>query len=89
MNIFPNVRNEMSAMDRLKKIFARDQENADTCLKKIPPREALVVQMYYGLNGNRAVSLARIATQLKVTRQRVHQLRIQATRRIQEMAEEE
>ncbi|MEV4170033.1 sigma-70 family RNA polymerase sigma factor [Nonomuraea sp. NPDC049709] len=50
----------------------------------LPPREAFVIRLRYGLAGHRAQSYTEIAEQLGLTRERIRQLEKQALRRLRQ-----
>jgi RNA polymerase primary sigma factor len=69
---------EEEAMDR----FLTDEiENA---LGTLPPRDAKVLRLYFGLDGGREHTLEEIGGMLGVTRERVRQLRDRALKRLRE-----
>lgn len=51
-------------------------------LKSIPSREAEVLKMFFGLNGNRQYSLEEIGDYFELTRERVRQIKEKAVRRL-------
>lgn len=51
-------------------------------LEGIPSREAEVIKMFFGLNGNRAYSLEEIGDYFELTRERVRQIKEKAVRRL-------
>jgi RNA polymerase primary sigma factor len=53
-------------------------------LEVLPPRDRRVLVMYFGLEGNRPMTLQEIARELAVTRERVRQLRDRALKRLRE-----
>jgi RNA polymerase primary sigma factor len=53
-------------------------------LDVLPPRDRRVLIMYFGLEGNRPMTLQEIARELAVTRERVRQLRDRALKRLRE-----
>ncbi|MGH7753684.1 MAG: sigma-70 family RNA polymerase sigma factor [Gemmatimonadales bacterium] len=69
---------EEQAMDR----FLTDE--IDTALKTLPPRDAKVLRLYYGLDGGREHTLEEIGGMMGVTRERVRQLRDRALKRLRE-----
>jgi RNA polymerase primary sigma factor len=50
----------------------------------LPPRDRRVLILYFGLEGNRPMTLHEIARDLGVTRERVRQLRDRALKRLRE-----
>ena len=60
---------------------ARGLENA---LRTLPPRDAKVIRLYFGLDGGREHTLEEIGSLLGVTRERVRQLRDRALKRLRE-----
>ena len=50
----------------------------------LPPRDRRVLTLYFGLEGNRPMTLQEIARELGVTRERVRQLRDRALKRLRE-----
>ncbi len=53
-------------------------------LDVLPPRDRRVLTLYFGLEGNRPMTLQEIARELGVTRERVRQLRDRALKRLRE-----
>jgi RNA polymerase primary sigma factor len=69
---------EAQAMD---KFLSEEIENA---LRTLPPRDAKVLRLYFGLDGGREHTLEEIGGMLGVTRERVRQLRDRALKRLLE-----
>jgi RNA polymerase primary sigma factor len=69
---------EDQAMDRF---LAQEIENA---LATLPPRDAKVLRLYFGLDGGREHTLEEIGGMLGVTRERIRQLRDRALKRLRE-----
>ncbi|MEO8637171.1 MAG: RNA polymerase sigma factor RpoD/SigA [Gemmatimonadales bacterium] len=69
---------EEEAMDRFL------TEEIETALNTLPPRDAKVVRLYFGLDGGREHTLEEIGGMLGVTRERVRQLRDRALKRLRE-----
>jgi RNA polymerase sigma factor (sigma-70 family) len=65
--------------EALRLIFHEELEHE---LKRIPPREALVLRYHYGLHNTRSHSLAEISRQLGMSRERVRQLLNQGLSRL-------
>ena len=59
-------------------------EEIDHALGTLPPRDAKVLRLYFGLDGGREHTLEEIGSMLGVTRERVRQLRDRALRRLRE-----
>ena len=59
-------------------------EEIDHALKTLPPRDAKVLKLYFGLDGGREHTLEEIGGMLGVTRERVRQLRDRALKRLRE-----
>jgi len=59
-------------------------EEIDHALGTLPPRDARVLRLYFGLDGGREHTLEEIGGMLGVTRERVRQLRDRALRRLRE-----
>jgi RNA polymerase primary sigma factor len=59
-------------------------EEIDRALHTLPPRDAKVLRLYFGLNDGREHTLEEIGTLLGVTRERVRQLRDRALKRLRE-----
>ncbi|UXI69717.1 sigma-70 family RNA polymerase sigma factor [Tahibacter amnicola] len=58
-------------------------------LDKLTPRQRLVLERRYGLAGNAAQTLAEIATDLGLTRERVRQIQVEALTRLRRLGEAE
>ena len=69
---------ETEAMDR----FLSDE--IESALATLPPRDAKVLRLYFGLDGGREHTLEEIGGMLGVTRERVRQLRDRALKRLRE-----
>ena len=69
---------EEEAMNR----FLNDE--IETALSTLPPRDAKVLRLYFGLEGGREHTLEEIDSLLGVTRERVRQLRDRALKRLRE-----
>jgi len=69
---------EEEAMNR----FLNDEIEA--ALNTLPPRDAKVLRLYFGLEGGREHTLEEIGSMLGVTRERVRQLRDRALKRLRE-----
>jgi RNA polymerase primary sigma factor len=69
---------EEEAMDR----FLTDE--IETALSTLPPRDAKVLRLYFGLDGGQEHTLEEIGGMLGVTRERVRQLRDRALKRLRE-----
>ncbi|MBI4520153.1 MAG: RNA polymerase sigma factor RpoD/SigA [Gemmatimonadetes bacterium] len=60
------------------------QEYVRDALKLLEPRDAKVLKLYFGLDGEREHTLEEIGNMLGVTRERIRQLRDRALRRLRE-----
>lgn len=69
---------EEEAMNR----FLTDE--IESALNTLPPRDAKVLRLYFGLEGGREHTLEEIGSMLGVTRERVRQLRDRALKRLRE-----
>jgi RNA polymerase primary sigma factor len=69
---------EAKVMDRLL------TEQIAVALSSLPPRDAKVLQLYFGLNDGREHTLEEIGGMLGVTRERVRQLRDRALKRLRD-----
>ena len=59
-------------------------EEIDRALGTLPPRDAKVLRLYFGLDGGREHTLEEIGGMLGVTRERIRQLRDRALKRLSE-----
>jgi RNA polymerase primary sigma factor len=59
-------------------------EQIGLALSSLPPRDAKVLQLYFGLNDGREHTLEEIGSMLGVTRERVRQLRDRALKRLRD-----
>lgn len=59
-------------------------DEVEAALKTLPPRDAKVLRLYFGLDGGREHTLEEIGSMLGVTRERVRQLRDRALKRLRE-----
>ncbi|GAI31764.1 unnamed protein product, partial [marine sediment metagenome] len=57
-------------------------------LDEIDPREANILRLHYGLDGNQPMSLKEIAKKLGLTRERIRQIRRDALTRLYEYMNE-
>ena len=69
---------EAQAMDKFL------SEEIESALRTLPPRDAKVLRLYFGLDGGREHTLEEIGSMLGVTRERVRQLRDRALKRLRE-----
>jgi RNA polymerase primary sigma factor len=69
---------EAQKMERLQ------SEQIDLALSSLPPRDAKVLQLYFGLNDGREHTLEEIGGMLGITRERVRQLRDRALKRLRD-----
>src|SRR3954463_6969232 len=69
---------EEQAMDRFL------SEEIESALRTLPPRDAKVLRLYFGLDGGREHTLEEIGGMLGVTRERVRQLRDRALKRLRQ-----
>ena len=69
---------EETSMDR----FLSDE--IEEALATLPPRDARVLMLYFGLNGGREHTLEEIGGMLGVTRERIRQLRDRALKRLRD-----
>ena len=60
------------------------REAIGRALQVLQPRDRQVLELYFGLEGNRPMTLQEIARELGVTRERVRQLRDRALKRLRE-----
>ncbi len=60
------------------------QSELDRALETLPPRDAKILRLYFGLEGDREHTLDEIGKMLGVTRERVRQLRDRALKRLRE-----
>lgn len=61
-----------------------EQDKAIRLLAKIDPREAEVLRLHYGLDGQRPLSLLEIAQRMRLTRERIRQIRRDALTKLYE-----
>ena len=59
-------------------------DEVESALRTLPPRDARVIRLYFGLEGGRERTLEEIGSLLGVTRERVRQLRDRALKRLRE-----
>jgi RNA polymerase primary sigma factor len=59
-------------------------DEVEGALRTLPPRDAKVLRLYFGLDGGREHTLEEIGGMLGVTRERVRQLRDRALKRLRE-----
>ncbi len=59
-------------------------EEVERALRTLPPRDAKVLRLYFGLDGDREHTLEEIGGMLGVTRERVRQLRDRALKRLRD-----
>src|SRR5580698_9322207 len=59
-------------------------DEVERALRTLPPRDARVIRLYFGLEGGRERTLEEIGSLLGVTRERVRQLRDRALKRLRE-----
>ena len=69
---------EAQAMDQFLK------EEIDAALATLPPRDAKVLRLYFGLDGEKEHTLEEIGVLFGITRERVRQLRDRALKKLRE-----
>jgi RNA polymerase primary sigma factor len=71
--------------------LVEDEEKAKALrlLEKIDPREATILKLHYGLDGNKSMSLKEIGRKLNLTRERIRQIRRDALIKLYEYMNEE
>ncbi len=60
------------------------REELELALGSLPPRDAKVIRLYFGLDGDREHTLEEIGTMLGITRERVRQLRDRGLKQLRE-----
>jgi RNA polymerase primary sigma factor len=60
--------------------------NVEEALSTLKPREAMILRLYYGLDGEDALTLEQIGEQLGVTRERVRQIKERALARLRHVS---
>ena len=70
-------------------VAVEEKVKALKLLNEIEPREAHILRLHYGLNGNKPKSLKEIAKQLGLTRERIRQIRRDALTKLYEFMNEE
>lgn len=65
------------------------KENLLKKLKRLPEREAMILKMYFGLDGERPHTLEEIGNMNNITRERVRQIKERALKRLRLMSMEE
>jgi len=65
-------------------VAAEEKKKVLRLLHEIAPREAAVLRLHYGLDGNPPLSLKEIGKELKLTRERIRQIRRDALTRLYE-----
>jgi RNA polymerase primary sigma factor len=60
--------------------------NVEEALATLKPREAMILRLYYGLDGEDAMTLEQIGEQLGVTRERVRQIKERALARLRHVS---
>jgi RNA polymerase primary sigma factor len=63
------------------------RSNVEAALSKLKPREAKILRLYYGLEGEEAMTLEEIGQQLGVTRERVRQIKERALARLRHISQ--
>ncbi len=62
------------------------KNNVEAALSSLKPREAKILRLYYGLDGEEAMTLEEIGQQLGVTRERVRQIKERALARLRHVS---
>jgi RNA polymerase primary sigma factor len=62
------------------------KNNVEAALSTLKPREARILRLYYGLDGEEAMTLEEIGQQLGVTRERVRQIKERALARLRHVS---
>jgi RNA polymerase primary sigma factor len=71
--------------------LVEDEEKAKAVrlLNEIEPREANILRLHYGLDGNKPLTLKEIGERLKLTRERIRQIQREALTKLYEYMNEE
>lgn len=83
INVLPNDNSNNPSDDLLRESLCRDIERVLVSLK---PREADVIRLSFGLNGETPMTLEEIANSLGLTRERIRQIREKALRSLRKRA---
>ena len=62
------------------------REQLETALKTLDERESCIIRLYFGLNGNKALTLEEIGDMMNLTRERIRQLKNRALGRLRHPA---
>ena len=60
------------------------EEDIETALADLSPREATVLRLYYGIGGDKGLTLEEIGTQFRLTRERVRQIKEAALKKLRD-----
>jgi RNA polymerase primary sigma factor len=75
---------DRSLIERFEAMNRFLNDEIEQALNTLPPRDAKVLRLYFGLEGGREHTLEEIGSMLGVTRERVRQLRDRALKRLRE-----
>jgi RNA polymerase primary sigma factor len=81
-SLYDVVKSDESPEPDLKLMKDSLSKEIDRTLQTLAPREADVVRMFFGLNGNHAMTLEEIGEKFDLTRERVRQIKEKALRRL-------
>lgn len=81
-SLYDVVKSDESPEPDLKLMKDSLSKEIDRTLQTLAPREADVVRMFFGLNGNYAMTLEEIGEKFDLTRERVRQIKEKALRRL-------
>jgi RNA polymerase primary sigma factor len=70
-------------------VEGEERAKAVRLLDKIDPREAQILRLHYGLDGNPPMAFKEIGEKLGLTRERIRQLQHEALDRLYEIMEEQ
>ena len=65
------------------------KEEIDKVLVTLKPREAEIIRLYFGLEGDRPLTLEEIGEHFKLTRERIRQIKAKALGRMQVKSRQE
>lgn len=79
---------DAQAVDPLDHLVRREvRYTIERCLHELPGRQAAVIRMRYGLDGDRDLTLEEVSLRLRISRERVRQIQNDALRRLHQSSE--
>ena len=81
-NMYDVLKSEEAITPETELLYESLRKEIDRAISTLPPREADVIRLYFGLNGSHPMTLEEIGEKFDLTRERVRQIKEKAIRRL-------